>query len=245
MVSHKLAAGFGSSVEVDTILTEPEVTPGGTLTGEIHFRGGKTDYNIQTLTLEFLATLEAESGNPLYPLTIPYGQALVAQEVRLVAESRQVAPFSLPVPWMTPINTVDGRRLRGVSLGIHTGMRLGGTFNKSDSDPLEVTPLPAQETLLRTLERMRFTLKATDLEDIRLAGADTSFVQKIKYWASEDYTASFHEIKVTLLTSPDGTNVILEGDNGATSQFHLAHTGVDAQVAEQALADHLHVLTRV
>ena len=50
--------------------------------------------------------------HPLYPLTIPYGQALVAQEVRLVAESRQVAPFNIPVPWITPINTVDGRRLR-------------------------------------------------------------------------------------------------------------------------------------
>ncbi len=224
MNSHPPAVAATSGVEVDTILTNPIVTPGGALDGEVHFRGGKTDYNIATLSLEFLATLESESGNPYYPLTIPFGHLELASEFTLHAGSRQVVPFAVAMPWLTPINTVATKRLKGVSLRVHTDMRMGGTFNSNDSDPLQAAPLPAAEQLIKALERARFSLVATDLEDIRITPERTSFVQKIKYAPGEEFAPRLRELKVAFLSSPDAVDVVLESDAGVGQRFTVPHT---------------------
>ncbi len=235
MNSHRLTAGFISNVEVDTILTNPIVTPGGTLDGEVHFRGGRANYNIATLSLEFLATLDIESGNPHYPLTIPFGKVELASEFTLAAGSRQVVPFSVSVPWFTPINTVGPKQLKGVSLGVYTGMRMGGTFNENDSDPLQAAPFPIQEQLLRAMERAGFMLNATDLEDIRITPTHTSFAQKIKYVPSREISWEFRELKMAFIGNPDTVDVLLESDTGARHQFAIAHADAAAFNADALL----------
>ncbi|MGH3545024.1 MAG: sporulation protein [Mycobacteriales bacterium] len=224
MNTDRLAAGSSSDVDVDTILTNPIVTPGGRLDGEVHFRGGKTDYNIATLSLEFLATLEAESGNPNYPLTIPFGYLELANELPLAAGARQVVPFAVTLPWLTPINTVGAKRLKGVALGVHTGMRMGGTFNFNDSDPLQAAPVPIAEQVLKAAERTRFTLSTTDLEDIRVTPAHTSFVQQIRCVPGPEFAPQLGELQVAFISDDNGVEVLLTTDSGARQQFTVPHS---------------------
>ncbi|HEX3732051.1 MAG TPA: sporulation protein [Mycobacteriales bacterium] len=239
MVGDRPITTFGAGVEVDTILTDPVAMPGSALVGEIHFRGGKADYTVQSLNVEYLAIIDRDSGNPHAPLTIPFGRVEIARDVELRADTRQVVPFSIEVPWGTPINSVAGRRLRGVSLGIYTGMRMGGTFNKSDSDPLEVAPLPVQEQVLKALEHRRLVLGNTDLEDIRLPPAETSFLQKIKFALNEKLTHKFQELKVSFIADPKAVTVIMELDNGRANQLVVGHNQLSSVDLDTAIGGQL------
>ncbi|MGH3803652.1 MAG: sporulation protein, partial [Pseudonocardiaceae bacterium] len=175
--------------------------------------------------------------------TVPFGHTMVGQDLRLNAGSRHVVPFAIEVPWITPINTLKGRRLAGVSLGVYTGMRMGGTFTESDSDPLEAGPLPIQEQVLKALERLRFVPGATDLEDIRLPPAQTWFLQRLKYGPSEEYAKHFRQLKVAFVTDPQAVNVQLSTDDGRSHQLIVAHEQIDVFNADEALAMQLAAIT--
>ena len=62
MVFKRLLGSIGvGGPAVDTVLAPGPVLPGGDLSGEVRLKGGNADFDIEHITLELVARVEAET----------------------------------------------------------------------------------------------------------------------------------------------------------------------------------------
>jgi sporulation-control protein len=252
MVFRKLMAAFGAGVEVDTVLTGRDVRPGELLRGVVHFRGGKSDYKVEGIYIDLTAVVEVESGDSEYKTSYSFQRTQVAGAFQLAAGEQHQHPFEVPIPWETPISAVGGYPLHGMKLGVHTELALAGALDKSDLDPLYVSPLPAQDHLLAAVDRMGFRFKSADLERGTLYGSTMPFFQEIEYYAGGQWRRHFNELELTFIAGPRQMDVILEADKkgGLLTSGHDAYNRFTVryddppQAAEAALQRGLEAMAR-
>ncbi|MFD5163459.1 sporulation protein [Streptomyces hawaiiensis] len=259
MVFKKLLGALGvGGPTVDTVLDPGAVQPGSSLTGQVHLKGGSADFDIEQITLELVARVEAEHDGGETEGVAAFGRFAVGGGFRLAAGEQRSVPFSLALPWETPITELYGQAL-GIVLGVRTELAVAGAKDKGDLDPLTVGPLPVQEAVLEALGRLGFGFKTADLEygHIRGTGQQLPFYQEMELTPAPQYAHVMRELEVTFLANPGGMEVVLEADKpgGFFSSGHdvvnrhvVSHDGaaqrdwttvVDAWI-RQMVASHSH-----
>lgn len=177
MVFKRLLGSLGvGGPAVDTVLDPGAVTPGGTLSGQVHLTGGSADFTIEHVALELVARVEAEHDDGESEGAVTFGRFTVGGNFRLAEGERRTIPFNVTLPWETPITELYGHGL-GIALGVRTELGVTGAKDKGDLDPVAVRPLPAQEAILEALGQLGFGFKSADLElgHIRGAGQQLPF----------------------------------------------------------------------
>lgn len=214
MVFKKLLGALGvGGPSVDTVLEGGPVLPGSALTGRVMMRGGTMDVDVQHVTLDFVAQVEVEGEDVEFDTTVAFHRATVSGPFKLPQEQEYSLPFSIPVPWETPITEVYGQHL-GIPMGVRTELAVAGAVDKGDMDPLRVRPLPVQEAVLEALGQLGFGFRSADLErgHIRGTGQTLPFYQEIELTPAPQFAHAINELEVTFLTSPSGMEVVLEAD---------------------------------
>ncbi|HXV94826.1 MAG TPA: sporulation protein [Pseudonocardia sp.] len=215
MVFKKMLGAFGvGGPSVDTVLSTPAVRPGDLLTGHVELAGGTHDVEIEHVTLSLVTRVEVEGGDHEHAGTVEFHRTQVAGAMRLAEGQRQTIPFSLPVPWETPITDVYGQHLHGMTMGVRTELAIARAVDKGDLDPLQVHPLPAQEAVLAAMARLGFRFHSADLElgHIRGSRQTLPFYQEIEFYAAPQYAHACSQVEVTFVTDPHGAQVVLEVD---------------------------------
>ena len=222
MVLRILKAVLGVGVTVDTVLSENTISPGGTLTGEVKFTGGEVDQKVEGITLEFTALVENDAKGETHTSTYHFHRAQVSGPFQLAQGSTHSVQFEIPVPWETPVNSLDGRPLPGMTLGVSTELALDKAFDKGDLDPLTVEPLTVQAEALRAMESLGFVFQVADLEAGTIPGSHMPFYQEIEYWPSGDFRDSFKEVEMTFVSGKTSTDIVLQADDrgSLTSPSH-------------------------
>ncbi|WP_432166939.1 sporulation protein [Streptomyces sp. bgisy031] len=240
MVFKRLLGSLGvGGPTVDTVLAPGTATPGGILSGHVHLRGGSGDFDIDHITLELVARAEAEHEDGESHGAVAFGRFVVGGGFRLAADTEHSMPFTVTLPWETPITELHGQPL-GIVLGVRTELAVAGAKDKGDIDPLAVGPLPAQEAILEAFGQLGFGFKTADLEygHISHTSQQLPFFQEIELAPSPQYAHAVNEIEVTFLATPSGMDVVLEADkrgglfsNGhdALTRFTIAHDDVHRQ----------------
>ncbi|QNE76250.1 sporulation protein [Streptomyces finlayi] len=228
MVFKRLLGSLGvGGPTVDTVLDAGAVLPGGSLTGQIRLKGGNADFTIEHIVLELVARVEAEHEGGEHEGAVVFDRFAVGGNFRLAEGEQRSVPFSVTLPWETPITELHGQSL-GVVLGVRTELSVAGAKDKGDLDPLAVQPLPAQEAILEALGQRGYTFKSADLElgHIRGTGQQLPFYQEIEVAPSAQYAHAVNEIEVTFLANPGGMDVVLEADKrgGFLSEGHDSAT---------------------
>ncbi|MCT2589173.1 sporulation protein [Streptomyces sp. N2-109] len=238
MVFRRLLGSLGvGGPTVDTVLAQGGVLPGGTLSGEVNLKGGDTDFTIDHLTLELVARVEAEHDGGESEGAVVFDRFSVGGNFRLAAGELHSVPFSVMLPWETPVTELYGQPL-GILLGVRTGLAVAGAKDKGDLDPLSVHPLPAQEAILEALGQLGFGFRSADLElgHIGGTGQQLPFYQEIELSPSAQYAHRINEIEVTFLAGPGGLDVVLEADkrgglftegHDAVTRYTVSHDGVE------------------
>jgi sporulation-control protein len=238
MVFKKLLGSLGmGGPTVDTVLDPGAVRPGGSLTGQVHLRGGSADFDIEQITLELVARVEAEYDGGEAEGMAAFGRYTVAGGFRLDAGEERNVPFTLTLPWETPITELYGQAL-GIVLGVRTELAVAGAKDKGDLDPLAVAPLPVQEAVLEALGQLGFGFKSADLEygHIHGTGQQLPFYQEIELVPAPQYAQTVRELEVTFLAHPGGMEVVLEADkpggffssgHDVINRHHVSHDGAD------------------
>ncbi|GAB3959522.1 sporulation protein [Streptomyces sparsus] len=226
MVFKKLLGSLGvGGPTVDTVLAPGAVLPGGSLTGQVHLKGGSADFDIEQITLELVARVEAEHDDGESEGLAAFGRFTVGGGFRLAEGEQHSVPFTLELPWETPVTELY-RQALGIVLGVRTELAVAGAKDKGDLDPLTVSPLPVQEAVLEALGRLGFGFRSADLEygHIRGTGQQLPFYQEIELDPAPQYAYAMRELEVTFLTSPGGMEVVLEADKpgGFLSSGHDA-----------------------
>ncbi|MET9932100.1 MULTISPECIES: sporulation protein [unclassified Streptomyces] len=238
MVFKRLLGSLGvGGPSVDTVLDPGAVTPGGVLSGQVHLRGGSVDFTVEHITLELVARVEAEHHEGESEGTVVFHQHITGGDFRLAQGEHRSVPFSLTLPWETPITELYGQNL-GIALGVRTELGVAGARDKGDLDPLAVRPLPAQEAVLEALGGLGFGFKSADLELGRIGGTGQRlpFYQEIELAPAPQYAHQVNEIEVTFLAGPAAMEVVLEADKrggffsggqDVLSRFTVSHHGVE------------------
>ncbi|MHC5906319.1 sporulation protein [Streptomyces sp. S6] len=235
MVFKRLLGSLGvGGPTVDTVLDPAPVRPGGALSGQVHLKGGGADFDIEHLTLELVARVEVEHAEGESDGVVVFDRTVVGGGFRLAEGETRSVPFTLALPWETPVTELYGQPL-GVVLGVRTELAVAGAKDKGDLDQLTVTPLPAQEAVLEAFGQLGFGFRSADLEYGRIGGTGQQlpFYQEIEITPSPQYAGVFNEIEVTFLASPSGVEVVLEADKrggyGASSSDTLGRHVVGHQ----------------
>ncbi|MFJ7103867.1 sporulation protein [Streptomyces albogriseolus] len=214
MVFKRLLGSLGvGGPMVDTVLDPGPARPGGALTGQVLLEGGQADFDIQHITLELVARVEAEHDEGESEGAVAFERFSVGGGFRLAAGQRHSVPFTVTLPWGTPVTELYGQHL-GVVLGVRTELAVAGARDKGDLDPLDVAPLPAQEAILEAFGQLGFGFRSADLEYGHIAGTAQRlpFYQEIELTPAPRYAHQVAEIEVTFLADPGGVEVVLEAD---------------------------------
>ncbi|MBD0842272.1 MULTISPECIES: sporulation protein [unclassified Streptomyces] len=228
MVFKRLLGSLGvGGPTVDTVLDPGAARPGGALTGQVHLKGGDADFDIEHITLELVARVEAEHDGGESEGVVAFERFTVGGGFRLAAGEPHSVPFTLMLPWETPITELYGQGL-GIVLGVRTELAVAGAKDKGDLDQLAVAPLPVQEAILEALGQLGFGFKSADLEYGRIGGTGQQlpFYQEIELAPAPQYAHQVNEIELTFLAGPGGMEVVLEADKrgGFFSEGHDALT---------------------
>ncbi|MFJ2132664.1 sporulation protein [Streptomyces sp. NPDC087845] len=240
MVFKRLLGSLGvGGPTVDTVLTAGAAVPGGLLSGHVQLEGGSSGYDIEHITLELVARVEAEHEEGEQEGVVVFDRFTVGGGFRLSEGERRGVPFTVVLPWETPITELHGQGL-GIVLGVRTELSVAGAKDKGDLDQLAVGPLPVQEAILEAFGQLGFGFKSADLEYGRIGGTNQQlpFYQEIELAPSPQYAHTVSEIEVTFLATPGGMDVVLEADkrgglfsggHDTLTRFTVAHDGVPHQ----------------
>ncbi|MDX2599676.1 sporulation protein [Streptomyces caniscabiei] len=214
MVFKRLLGSLGvGGPTVDTVLDPGAARPGGSLSGQVHLRGGDADFDIDHITLELVARVQAEHDEGEGEGVVTFDRFTVSGGFRLAAGEERSVPFGVTLPWETPITELYDQPL-GIVLGVRTELAVAGAKDKGDLDQLTVAPLPAQEAVLEALGQLGFGFKSADLEYGRIGGSGQQlpFYQEIELTPAPQYAHQVNEIELTFLATPAGMEVVLEAD---------------------------------
>lgn len=182
MVFKKLLGALGvGGPSVDTVLQPGPALPGGPLSGEVRLRGGGSDVTVDRISLLLVARVEREGQEEEDEGTVVLERFTVGGGFRLAEEADHTVPFSVTLPWETPITELHGQHL-GPVLGIRTELEIAGARDKGDLDALAVGPLPAQEAILEAFGQLGYAFSSADLElgHIRGTGQQLPCYQEIE-----------------------------------------------------------------
>ena len=249
MVFKRLLGSLGvGGPTVDTVLDAGAARPGGALPGQVHLVGGTADHDVEHVALELVARVEAEGGeHGEGEGVVVFGRHTVGGDFRLAAGERRSVPFTVPLPWETPVTELYGQPL-GIVLGVRTELAVAGARDKGDLDPLTVAPLPAQEAVLEAFGQLGFGFRSADLEYGRIGGTGQQlpFYQEIELTPPPRYADQVNEIELTFLAVSGALEVVLEADkrggpfsdgHDALSRFTVPHEGPAGPQDWNALVD--------
>ncbi|MFD7297547.1 sporulation protein [Streptomyces sp. NPDC059897] len=240
MVFKRLLGSLGvGGPTVDTVLPDWTSAPGSTVSGQVHLKGGSGDFEIEHITLELVAHVEAEHDEGEGHGTVTFDRFVVGGGFRLVEGAEHSVPFTVTLPWETPITELHGQPL-GIALGVRTELSVAGAKDKGDLDQLAVGPLPVQEAILEAFGQLGFGFTSADLEygHIGGTGQQLPFYQEIELAPSPQYAHAVKEIELTFLAAPGGMEVVLEADkrggllsdgHDALTRFTVAHEDAGRQ----------------
>ena len=220
-------SGLGlQGVTVETRLQNPNLQAGETLHGEISFKGGSSDKEINGLYLQLMTMAEVESGDHEFNQPLVLQEWLVNSRFLLPAHQAHSFPFSIHLPLETPITEVACRR-NGARVWIQTHMDVDWGLDATDRDYLKVVPTAAMQSFLQAMQQCGFVLSTVDVEKGQLTARNfrstIGCYQELEFVSSHMFSG-FNEVEVSFVAEAQQTHIMLEIDRTFRSDQLLTMT---------------------
>ncbi|MDO4246023.1 MAG: sporulation protein [Deinococcus sp.] len=192
------AAGIGAA-RVDARLHHSAVRVGEELRGTVTVTGGKVEQHIERLNLGLTTRYrdgEEWATHTLFSLPVVGSFSIRPGEVREF-------PFSLPVPYGTPLT------VRGTDVWLVTDADIAGGMDPGDTDPVQVLPDSRMATVIEAAQLLGFMLKGSEVEYHH-----GRLVQELSFTPPYGQY-SISELEVLMLPAQGGLDVVLEVDRRA------------------------------
>lgn len=211
----KMLSGLGiQGIQVDTQLHNHLLEPGQIVHGEVIFQGGASDKNINGIYLHLNTMAEVEAGDHEYQNTLTIQQWHLSSAFQLKAHARHQFPFSVQLPFETPITEVACRRNHS-RVWLHTHLDVDWGLDASDKDYLQIVPSMAMQAFIQAMQHCGFVLATVDVEQGQLRA--NHFSSTIGCYQELEFVPQglFHginEVEVSFVAEAHQTHIMLEID---------------------------------
>lgn len=203
----KLLASVGiGAATVDTHLFESSLIPGEILTGEVYVRGGDVAQEVEDIYLKIATEYKRETNDRTYNEECVLVKYLLCDRFSLQPQQKKVIPFSLQIPYETPITM--GRQ----SVYLRTGLDIKQAINPRDRDEIQVQPHPLMQEVLEAVESLGFRLQEVDCEYAPHFHGTYPFVQEFEFRPTGKYRRHLDELEVIFRLNSDQLEVLLQID---------------------------------
>jgi len=213
------AVGIGAA-KVDTQLDNPEVEPGGEVSGLVKITGGKTEQNINKIDLDLICnyTVEIEREDS-------EGNSETITQVRKhtldrfkIEETFTITPGEVrEIPFAFTLSEDAPLTVGHSKTWIDTNLDIEMALDKSDKDHLHIIPSHLQLSVIHALEAIGFKLYEADCEGIESASfSRLPFVQELEFKTiSGDFHGKLDEVEVVFFPRGEQLEIIFEIDRKA------------------------------
>jgi sporulation-control protein len=227
MVWQKLLASVGvGNAKVDTVIDHPILKPGGTLTGNVHIKGGDVAQQIEAieLALETIAEREGDDFDTNHKATILSSQ--LSEALTIQPGEQKAIPFQIKVPIDAPLTRI-GKMNLGLPLWLKTSLDISLAIDPSDEDPLAIEPNAAQSRVLAAMDQLGFRLFKADLEFGHIPGSRLPFIQELEFYPGPGFKRHMNEVELTFVGRDNDMDVLFEVDRKTTGLARLMYTSLD------------------
>lgn len=155
----KALASFGvGNAQVDTVLDNSTFRAGDTLTGRVEVKGGDVAQNIDAISLLLYTTYTKELNDSKFEDEVVLERLQVSQPFTINAKEYKEIPFSLTLPYETPITMGKTR------VWVHTGLDIAMAIDPTDKDFISVEPSILVTEVLNAVQALGFRLREVACE---------------------------------------------------------------------------------
>jgi sporulation-control protein len=209
--------GIGAA-KVDTHFSNPTLTPGETLRGNIWVKGGHAEQAINEINLNLMClytttehTTDAE-GEP-ESIKVPQSHLLstyfLGQSFLIQPGEQRNIPFEIPLPRHTPLSIGESQ------VWVDTHLDIDFALDQNDKDLVHVQPNALQQRLFDAMHELGFALHESDCEAaILMHNQPVPFVQEFEFKpTTPNLQRKFKEVELVFFPNDDGSlHVLLEID---------------------------------
>jgi sporulation-control protein len=234
-ITRRSGEAGGAGLTVRTTLENPSTRPGLIMAGEVLIVGDHGDAPVDHIVLGLFTEVEVEADDGWL---VEFYRVAVSEAFPVPATSRRVVPFSLPVPYETPLTHARGAQLGGMAMGLRVELELARKVEPQDLMAVAVHPLPVQQLILDAFVRAGFRLRQVRVQggQIPRVAQILPFYQDFGFWAAAQYADRITEVGLIFVTDPVGAEVILaidrwaHADSGVPTSTHrirVEHAAAD------------------
>lgn len=182
--------GIGGT-KVDTLVDQPDVPAGGTLSGRVTIMGGDVPQRIDAIHLDLITRciVEARNDQKVYG-EIMVTSARAAAGMEVAPGQALELPFRMEVPEFAPLSVGSTRTM------LRTRLDVPKAVDPRDSDAVHVMPNTAMRSVFEGMERAGFRLAEVEVE--HNPGRQIPFVQEFDFkpvsfrdWGVEEVEIAF------------------------------------------------------
>lgn len=166
MAFRKFLSALGvNAPDVETVVENPKVSPGGTLRCVVTAVGGAADVDVERVRLEVVVRAEDLEPSGKTAWNNPY--TVVTADLpgfRLPAGQTVTLRGEVLLPWEMPLTHGLGAPLSGARAAVRTELSIGRSVDQGDFDEIEVHALPAQDAILQAYTDLGFRLHQAEVK---------------------------------------------------------------------------------
>jgi sporulation-control protein len=240
------------SADVDTIIDDQAIVPGGSFTGKVLVQGGDTDQRIRGLEHRLVASTPDEDG--VQQVTLDRWK--IAEEFVIGAGEQREIPFEAVLHPGAPVTNVNAQ-YNEMNVWIDTGLSVDRAVDASDVDYLRVSPTGPIQTMLEAVESLGLELYtvSADAGRVTIDGrtARVGYDQEFDFRPTRNYRGpEFDEYQLHFVPRPleNQTSVLIEvedsggllgGDEDIFRSIHIDHVwGYNPEYLAQVFRDRLY-----
>lgn len=212
---HKILSNLGiQGVEINTCIYTANPQAGQIINGEIIFKGANSNKSVNGIYLYLKTRAEVESGDHEFNQDLTIQQWHISGAFELQANQSHNIPFSIQLPFETPITDV-ACRINKTRVWLHTHLDIDWGVDATDQDHLNILPTPAMQAFLSAMQQCGFALATVDVEKGQLRGGNyfstIGCYQELEFIPTRHFSG-INEVEVSFVAQEQQTHVMLEVD---------------------------------
>lgn len=201
-------------IEVNTCIYTSAPQAGQTINGEVIFKGASSNKNINGIYLKLMTSAEVESSDSEFNTALCIAQWHISGAFELQANQAHNLPFSIQLPFETPITEVPCRFNKS-RVWLHTHLDVDWGIDATDKDFLHITPTPTMNVFLQAMQQCGFNLATVDVEKGQLRGhgfhSTIGCYQELEFKPNGMFN-QINEVEVSFVAEQHQTHVLIEVD---------------------------------